>query len=346
MWLGRCDTVMLTYAAVLAIIATWMRRFGNGPMWQTVVGAEVDACRRDWYYHLLYVNNYVDYSQCMGHAWYLGADMMLTVFGLLIFCVLRSWRARKIAIGVALVVGVLTPAVHIYYQNLNAIVLLSPEVARNFLVNDPTFNNMHKRTHTNIVCYAMGMALGMWVYKLMNTRFDFTKYKKYRVIYWCTFPAMLLLVMSGGIFYIDGIQVPLVVRLLYSPLVKVLFGMNLVVLTTGTVFKLETVYRGLLEWRGWAVSAQLSYCAYLVHVSVIRYSAANHTSLLHASVFQIALTYFGQLVMTFVLAFICWMMIEAPFSQLVKICFYSAPNEQKDKETELIGTSNCITSSK
>ncbi|XP_047997328.1 uncharacterized protein LOC125234949 [Leguminivora glycinivorella] len=321
------------YAAVLAVVATWMRRFGNGPMWKSTVGVEADACRQEWYYHLLYVNDYVVPSKCMEHTWYLAVDMKLTILGLLIFC-LPSWRARKVAISVAFIIGVFTQVAHIYFQNLNATVLISPEDVRHYIVDDPTFNYLYKRTHTNIVCYVMGLALGMWIYHLMDTKFDVTKYKKYRFIYWSTIPALLLIVICGGVFYIDGIQVPMVVRLLYSPIVKILFGMLFFIFTTGTVFKLEKVYRGILEWRGWAVLGRLSYCAYLVHLSILRYSVANQTSLMQSSASQMLLTYFGQLVITFILALPCWIMIEAPFNQLVKVCFYPKPRKPKIKEME------------
>lgn len=306
-------------------------------MWKSIIGEEADACRRDWYYQLLYVNDYVDPSKCMEHTWYIAVDMKLTILGLVIFCLLRGWRARKIAIGVVIVVGVLTQATHIYFQDLNATVLISPEDLRHYIVDHPTFTYLYKRTHTNLVCYAMGLALGMWIYSLMNSNnnFNITKYKKYRYIYWSTVPAGWLLIICGGIFYIDGIQIPLVVRLLYSPVVKILFGIIFFIFTIGTVFKVETVYRGLLEWRGWAVFGRVSYCAYLIHLSVIRYNVANHTTLLHSNFSLVLLTYFGQLVATYILAFLCWMMIEAPFIQLVKVCFYPSPNEQKeDKETE------------
>ncbi|XP_063367006.1 nose resistant to fluoxetine protein 6-like [Cydia amplana] len=337
------------YAAVLAVIATWMKRFGDGPMWKPVVGIETEACRRDWFYHLLYLNDYVDHSQCMAHTWYLAVDMKLTVLGLLVFYLMKSWRARKIAIGVAFVVGVVAPAVCTYLQNLNAIHIVSPEVARNYFVEDPTFNNLYKRTHTNMVCYAMGLALGMWVYKRMQMDVDVTKYKKYRPIYWATVPIGVLLCALGGIFYMDGLQVPMLARVLYSPGIKLMFGMLAFVLITGTIFKLESnksgntilnffplisfsefpaVYRGFLEWQGWAVFGRVSYCAYIVHVAVIRTTTANHATLLHTNFLQIVLTYFSHLVTSFVIALPCWMIIEAPFNQLVKLCFYPAPKDE------------------
>ncbi|XP_047997187.1 nose resistant to fluoxetine protein 6-like [Leguminivora glycinivorella] len=89
-----------SYAAVLAVIATWMKRLGDGPMWKPVVGVETEACRRDWFYHLLYLNDYVDHSQCMAHTWYLAVDMKLTILGLIVFCLVKSWRGRKVVIGV------------------------------------------------------------------------------------------------------------------------------------------------------------------------------------------------------------------------------------------------------
>ncbi|XP_063540775.1 nose resistant to fluoxetine protein 6-like [Cydia strobilella] len=346
------------YAAVLAVIATWMKRFGDGPTWKPVVGAETEACRRDWFYHLLYLNDYVDHSQCMAHTWYIAVDMKLTILGLLVFWLVKSWRARKIAIGLAFVVGVVAPALSTFLLNLNAIHLVSPEVARNYFVEDPTFNNLYKRTHTNIVCYAMGLALGMWIYKMMQSDIDVTKYKKYRPVYWATFPVGALLCALGGIFYMDGIQVPLLASVLYSPGIKLMFGLLGFVLIPGTIFKLETVYRGFLEWQGnffplislseipamyrgflewqgWAVFGRVSYCAYIVHVAVIRVTTANQTTLQHSNLLQIILTYFAHLVTSFVIALPCWMMIESPFNQLVKLCSYPA---RKDEPQDTLKT--------
>ncbi|XP_047997327.1 uncharacterized protein LOC125234948 [Leguminivora glycinivorella] len=197
------------------------------------------------------------------------------------------------------------------------------KVARNYFVEDPTFNHLYKRTHTNMMCYVMGMALGMWVYKTMKTDFDITKYTKYRPIYWATIPIGVVLCALGGIFYIDGIQVPVLACVAYSSGIKIILAYSLV----------PAVYRSFLEWQGWAVFGRVSYCAYIVHVAVIRMTTANHATLLHTNFLQILLTYFAHLVMSFVIALPCWIMIEAPFNQLVKLCFYPAPKEDNLKIT-------------
>ncbi|XP_063386162.1 uncharacterized protein LOC134672192 [Cydia fagiglandana] len=164
-------------AVVLAFVATWQRHLGSGPLWKSLVHKEASQCRHDWFYNLLYVHNYVDNSDCMPHTWYLGADMQLSVLGLVIFCLVTSPKLRKMAVAAAFVVGVVTPAIHVVVQNLSPILIVSPEVARNIFVRDPTFNNLYKRGHTNLVNYAVGLGTAMLVYRLQQHKFDVTKYK-------------------------------------------------------------------------------------------------------------------------------------------------------------------------
>ncbi|XP_073954152.1 nose resistant to fluoxetine protein 6-like isoform X3 [Choristoneura fumiferana] len=315
------------YAAMLALICTWSRHIGNGPFWKSIVGLEIKDCRSDWYYHLLYVNNFIDNSQCMAHTWYLAADMQLSVLGLLLFCLVSRVRARKMAVGAAIVLGLLTPAVHTYVQDLHPILILAPEVIRHLFVEDPTFNNLYKRGHTNLVCYALGLGLAMYIYCQQEKNIDIEKYKKYRHFYWATLPLGLLLVTSASVFYIDGILIPLAFRMVYSSAVKAIFGLIIITILLGNIFKIEKIYRPIMEWRGWAAPGRVSYCAFLVHITIIRTLLVNHTSLVHSSLYQIVVNYLGLLTSSFLLAFPLWMLVEAPCTQLVKVCLM--PNSKK-----------------
>ncbi|XP_073954151.1 O-acyltransferase like protein-like isoform X2 [Choristoneura fumiferana] len=257
------------YAAMLALICTWSRHIGNGPFWKSIVGLEIKDCRSDWYYHLLYVNNFIDNSQCMAHTW----------------------------------------------------------VIRHLFVEDPTFNNLYKRGHTNLVCYALGLGLAMYIYCQQEKNIDIEKYKKYRHFYWATLPLGLLLVTSASVFYIDGILIPLAFRMVYSSAVKAIFGLIIITILLGNIFKIEKIYRPIMEWRGWAAPGRVSYCAFLVHITIIRTLLVNHTSLVHSSLYQIVVNYLGLLTSSFLLAFPLWMLVEAPCTQLVKVCLM--PNSKK-----------------
>ncbi|XP_028169290.1 nose resistant to fluoxetine protein 6-like [Ostrinia furnacalis] len=117
-----------TYALVLATISTWMRHLGSGPLWELVVGSEAAACRRYWWAHLLYVNNYVyDDALCAPQTWYLAADTQLFCFGLLLCIAAQSKRARTAALTLTFLASLVITALHTYLQDLEAVVIQSPE---------------------------------------------------------------------------------------------------------------------------------------------------------------------------------------------------------------------------
>ncbi|XP_073954157.1 nose resistant to fluoxetine protein 6-like [Choristoneura fumiferana] len=331
------------YAVIIAFISTWLRHLSSGPLWKPVVNTEVLDCRRDWWLHLLYIDNYVDLSQCMPQSWYISGDMQLSIIGMAIFCLCQGPRSRKIAITIAFVIGLITPAAHTFFQNLHAVLIVSPEMAIHFFVEDLTFNNLYKRGHTNLVCYAMGLALGMLMYDLYGQE-DTKDKKNHRLLFWAAFPVGLGLVMLGMIFYIDDYEIPLFVRVVYSSAIKMCFGACICGIIAGTLMKLDSVFRGILEWQGWTAISRVSYCAYLIHICVIRCSLADYTSLQHISFYYITLNYCSVVCVTFMLSAPCWLLVESPVAQLIKLCLdrgnrtkpdiniKAAPPKWKDQE--------------
>ncbi|XP_013136933.1 PREDICTED: nose resistant to fluoxetine protein 6-like [Papilio polytes] len=166
-----------SYAVVLAVTTTWLRFAGSGPLWQSTVGVEVKDCRRDGWLNLIYLNNYIDESQCMPQTWYIAADMQLYVLGLIIFCLVTTAVARRVVLTLLFVVSVIIPACHTYFQNLDAGLIISPELVRDYFVKDPTFNHTYKRGHTNLASYIMGLSLGMLIYHLQKNDFSIDRFK-------------------------------------------------------------------------------------------------------------------------------------------------------------------------
>ncbi|KAH9639034.1 hypothetical protein HF086_003565 [Spodoptera exigua] len=68
-FLMRWTRLTPSYAIVLALTASKFGRISSQPNWK-IVGNEIADCRRDWWKHLLYINNYFDNSECMIHTWY------------------------------------------------------------------------------------------------------------------------------------------------------------------------------------------------------------------------------------------------------------------------------------
>ena len=114
------------YALVLAFIMTLLVHVGSGPHWDYVHQMR-QGCRRDWWSHMLYVNNYLplnnyrflmDASYCMNETWYLACDMQLFIFSpLLIYPLWKSkWTGLAWNLAVMSVSLVLNAAAYISWD--------------------------------------------------------------------------------------------------------------------------------------------------------------------------------------------------------------------------------------
>ncbi|CAK1584173.1 unnamed protein product [Parnassius mnemosyne] len=323
------------YAVVLAITLTWFRFLGSGPLWEQIVNAEVRDCRGGYWLHLLYLNNYRDRSLCMTHTWYLAADMQLYIFGLLLLILVTREYARKVALSVMFVVALIIPALHTYIQNLNAYLHVSPETARFFFEMDPTFINTYKRGHTNMASYIIGLSLGLLIYRLQNEEFDIKKYRKFKYLYWACLPIGIGVILCSSLFYMDGASPPLVLRAIYSGIVKPVYGLLLSIVILGMVFKLENICRGILEWRGWTSPARVSYSAYIMHMLILKPITGTRTTLIHTTSLNIILIGVGTGILCYLIAFPFWLMVEAPLAQLVKVLIPSKDSENVKSNTKL-----------
>ncbi|XP_013162684.1 PREDICTED: nose resistant to fluoxetine protein 6-like [Papilio xuthus] len=322
-----------TYALVLAVTTTWLRFAGSGPLWQSTVGVEVKDCRRDGWLNLIYLNNYIDESQCMPQTWYIAADMQLYVVGLIIFSLVTTAVARRVVLIVLFVVSLIIPACHTYLQNLDAGLIISPELVRDYFVKDPTFNNTYKRGHTNLASYIMGLGLGMLIYHLQKKDFNIERFKKYRCIYWAIAPSMLIVLPSGSFFYFYETEAPIILKAIFSGIAKPVFSSIICVIVLGMAFKFEDVYRGILEWNGWASPARVSYCAYILHVLFVRTLTGSRTTLMHVSIAHVLLVCMGTVMISYLVSYPFWLLVEAPSIALSKIILPGAKVE-KDIEND------------
>ncbi|KOB75675.1 Uncharacterized protein OBRU01_07165 [Operophtera brumata] len=271
------------YALVLGVTATWLQYIGNGPFWNNLVTIEAKDCQKDWWKHLLYINNYFDDSYCMPQTWYLAADTQLFVLGVIVIVLCKTPRSRKVVFSILFLFGMVVPGLHTYFQDLDGFLIVSPTTAVDLFVNDPTFNNVYKRGHTNISCYMLGLASGYLIYYLQETNFDVSKYKRWRPFYWALLPFGCCLILLCKLNYAEGPRMDVLYRVAIACLIKPIFGLTSIILILGAIFKIESYYRGFFEWRGWTSLGRLSYSAYLLHLAFIRTTAGIRTTNITAS---------------------------------------------------------------
>ncbi|CAG4933560.1 unnamed protein product [Colias eurytheme] len=303
------------YAIVLAITSTWLRYAGSGPFWKTIVNDAVTDCRQSWWIHLFCIRNYYKNSQCMLHAWYVAADFQLHIVGL-ILCVLFKGRNRRIFLVILLVIGVVAPAFHTYFQDLNGSLVVTLETIRNIFATDPTFVNVYTPTHTNMACFVIGLALGLIIYNKQNSSFDVKKYRKFLPMYYAIVPVGFALAIAGMAAYRDGPRLSIYIRVMFSLLLKPVFGMCAAILIFGMVFKFEGTIRGFLEARIWTVICRISYCAYLSHVTLVRMMTGS-SIMIRVNVLHLFNLTLGMVFMAFLIAVVLYLFVEAPFLGII-----------------------------
>ncbi|XP_064071273.1 nose resistant to fluoxetine protein 6-like [Vanessa tameamea] len=308
-----------TYIVVLGLTATWLRYAGSGPFWEIAVTKEVQHCRTNGWANLLYVNNYLDSTLCMIHTWYLGANMQMYVIGSIVCILARSNRSKKILLILLFILGIVTPAAHTYFQDLDAIYIITPEIVRAFK-NDVTFNEVYRRGHTNIVNFVLGLTLGIFIYRLQVNQVDMVKFKKYRFLFLLTIPAVFGLLFIGSVFYKDEFQASAITKAIYAGLIKPIFGVICALIIIGCVFKIDNVYRIIFEWDGWKIPSKLSYSVFLLHFMIIRAMTGRYTTLTTMNNLYMIEKSLNYVIMSYIAAIALFLLVEAPLTEFLKNC--------------------------
>ncbi|CAK1553376.1 unnamed protein product [Leptosia nina] len=327
-----------SYGLVILFSVTWFRRMGSGPLWHSNAILEADSCSKYWWTHLLFINNYFDSSYCMVQMWFLAAYVQLMVLGLFV-CVLARNRTAKIwTLCIVFIIGMILPAAHTFYQNLEAVLLMTPEFIFSF--NDyETFNHVYKRGHTNVPAFILGIALGYYIYHGQKKKVNTQKYEKYQLLFKLTVPVGLMM-MFVGLLFKESEDISPYTKAVYAGLMKPIFGFLLCLLIFSSVFKIEHLYRRILEWNLWRIPSRLSYIAYVIHITFIRLVAGLGTSLNTVNYWLMIVNAFGVIASVYILTIPFWLLIEGPINEVINFALIkegrvktSKPEVETNQET-------------
>ncbi|XP_077295133.1 nose resistant to fluoxetine protein 6-like [Arctopsyche grandis] len=258
------------YAVIIGYISTIFEDSGRGPLWQDAVGDRANLCRQWWWTNLLYINNYVgDGRLCLEVAWYLGAEFQLFCYGILVLMIV--WKFPSIApffFGFLMGMVVLIPGVQTYLNNYFPNVPLGPNLSVEFFQENETFQYIYITISGNIGGYTVGIIGGFLQYSLEKKDISLGKNKWLRISFYLSHPLMLIVLMSGSLFYGDGYVNNPLISAIYAALHKLIYAIFTMIFMMGCFHKCDNIIRGFFEWDGFRIVSKLSYCAYLVHFVV------------------------------------------------------------------------------
>ncbi|XP_037295331.1 nose resistant to fluoxetine protein 6 [Manduca sexta] len=305
-----------SYAMMVAFTATWLRFLGTGPLWNLYVTSGVVAdCRTYWWHHLLFIHNYFPNDKfCAVQSWHIAVDTQLFFVGLLVYVLTRK-VARQVMLGILLVLGIVLPALQVWFYDLDGMMLLAPEFLRT--MESDTFHYLHVYGHTNLAGYVVGMICGELIYRWQTDGHKIT-HSLYAKGLWLVVPAIIALLYSGQGFYADGERASVPVRMVYASTNRLVLALIAAFGFIGVVMKSKTILRHLMEWRGWLVPSRLSYSVFLLHFNFIFLLLGLKTSMSPVSYYYMALWHLGITALSYIVAVPFFLLVEAPLNRLMK----------------------------
>ncbi|KAL4237446.1 hypothetical protein ACF0H5_002163 [Mactra antiquata] len=282
----------------------------------------MDNCKSYWWTNLLYINNmYPDYgdprSTCMGWTWYLANDMQFyLVFGPMFIILFSRWR--RVGVGVSLffiIVCISVRAFLAWYYGVYALITAATKHK-----DDPwgRAGALYGRPYARWSVYIVGMMTG---YVLSVTKNRIKIHKIFALLGWCCAIATGLAVVYGQYYYNHNppAKMTTTASVFYISLCRTAWGLCLAWIVLACVSGNGGPVKDILSWTCWAPLGRLTYSAYLVHPVVMTTFYYGLKETLHATDLGMIYIFIGHLVISYALAFVVSMLVEAPMIQLEKL---------------------------
>uniref|UniRef100_A0A2A4JFY4 Acyltransferase 3 domain-containing protein n=1 Tax=Heliothis virescens TaxID=7102 RepID=A0A2A4JFY4_HELVI len=259
--------------------------------------------------------------------------MQLYITALVVFLACRTPRVRKVTLSVLFVVATVVPALHTYHQKLDGVLVVYPEFLVKIFMDNPTFDFIYKRGHTNLIGYVVGMSMGYMVYAWQKAGGDPKNLRKYRFIYWTLFPMGCLCCYTGRLYYTHAPPPNMFIDIMFAAFMKPVFSIVIGTVIVGVVIQFENLYWSAVAWRGWTIPSRLSFSAYLLHIGFARNNVAAITTVSRTSLWMMLLCALRVTIVSFISAIVFWLMVETPLNNVVKE-FFSGQKAIKEDKTE------------
>ncbi|KAG6461604.1 hypothetical protein O3G_MSEX012737 [Manduca sexta] len=312
--------IRLTPLALFALWFTiaWFPLLGAGPQWAWLVAREAHECSERWWYHALYVHNHLPTGKfCMGHTWYLAADMQLHIIGILLIAFLMKYRKATVPVLLAIVLGSAAASglLVYWYQLMPIITAQTPEVLRTMFAGSKILTLIYVPCWMNLPGYVGGIATAFLLHHNQVNAAKIDQKKWFNLLFHVSLIVGGCVVLAGTVF-LDDSPPPLWASAVYAALDRTLVAVCFNIFMLGCVCGCKSVFRGLLEWRGFHILGRLSYCVFLIHFIVLRLILAGNTQLGHASILAMVSLLVTSSVLSYLVSVPLCLLVELPALQL------------------------------
>ncbi|XP_034840927.1 nose resistant to fluoxetine protein 6-like [Maniola hyperantus] len=291
------------YAFVIGLNELVLRYTHDHTVFEPAIFDNIN-CAKYWWRNVLYINNlFPQKDMCMVWSWYMANDTQFYVVGIILLLI--SVKHTRFAMVTLILVMVSSWATTIYVSVWHQ---YKARIQEPFEMFDPLYDKPWSR----IGPYLVGMMVGWYLHK---TRCQV------RIPYWVVaigWPTSLVIITSLIFGMVDG-YFEVWPTAFYVSVGHTAWAVALAWIAISCCCGYGGLVNSALSYRGLLPLSRLTYCAYLVHPTIMMYTSFLLDGPLHLQNSMVLAIYAGYAVMAFLASFAISLAFEAPAVRLIKI---------------------------
>ncbi|CAF1048354.1 unnamed protein product [Adineta steineri] len=326
------------YGIILLIYITLSPYLGQGGPIYPIDGIESSSCRRTWWRNLIYINNFFDmHDSCMPVTWFLAVNMQFHWIAPLFFLIVSwKWLVGMLVCISFVIVDIVTTSV-IVSKNNYEYGLLSDFYSDGLnwsITTNGYLNNVYVKPWCRIAPYAIGLAIGYILYEvyqrsntvswnsLLPRSTFYSRHPNFKQVLAWTFAIIILTLCVFGTYGdYNGHPLTRQNRIAFLTLSRLGWSIGLCTIIIACFAGHGGIANRFLSRSCFYKLSKLTYGAYLWHTLVIFVNYLGREQPTHYTITNILFNFVCYTILSYILSFLTFLLIELPIIQLLKYCF-------------------------
>lgn len=309
--LGRRYIRFIVPMAALLGFVYLIPALADGPVLHDYWHLFLNPCEKSWWKIFTMTQNYMeDFKDlCMPHYWYISVDYQLAVFStlILVFIMPKWFKGSLYLMGLIVVATCLTTGIQIYVHEYTPFNIIFTTNVRQLI---ESAMNIYDKAYTHAPPLFVGMIFGCLAVKRHHLS------RRVQSAAWVLAVAVSLTALLGVRSWFTGRQPQRLESAIYGGMHRVSWG-----LSVGWVMYACATGRGgfvtkILAWPIMYPLGRLSFSVYVVHILLMATNAILSREHISQQPFLHAQIYISQVVMSYVLGAILYLLVECPVAGL------------------------------
>lgn len=313
-----CRRYVRVTAPVMFLVGVWLLlpAFTWGPLYTEYKDVLFGQCEKNWWRVLLHINNWVPFFEmCLGHLWYVSVDWQ--IYSVLWFIPFVMLKRKKLAFFFLILVVVATSVLVAVQTKINhfqpTAIYIDPNINQTFEAG----NQVYFKPFAHAGAFCVGIATAYAVLAFGTAKIN----KLMQMALWALAAMIGFSVVFGPYKWYRGADYDTLDAVLYASTHRTAWALSLGWVTFACATGRGGPVNAFLSWQGFVPFSRLSFSAFLMQTVVILMRCLVTRERLHYSHYYMVQDFFFAFMMTYITAFLLFLVFEAPVGNLEKLIF-------------------------